>query len=447
MDVRIIDDYTNLALLDLLSSGSTPSKIAIDIQKKYEKKYTKIEIISSLNNVSDEDEEELNLIDPKYLIINDLNTITNGMTKDTYLSYIDRQFFNFDTFILIMDIDTTTTNSKEMLVNILTNCKLNYDKYGMNTKLIIIPNKQNSVTLTLDEEKTHISKLLKLIKDKIKFIYPTLEYKFLRTLYDGDNPLQEIKGFRPILNKYLTSETIVLNNDVITTKLMKISNTNSLHIDGDLTLLYKYYKLYNCLDVEKQKELGSFNDMVIQYVTEWNTSILVEILNRDILKQNNECIKGLEKAKYVLDTIYMLFSRKIPVLFDTSKTIRNKLTKYYVVDIFNKTKPLPLLFGHFDTLINYRYKMPNLVIDSLFSHPEMLIKPPIEIICYLEKMGLENLVDIEFKKEKALDIMRDLNTNPERSEELVILYSYYTSLKDRPTECWLSKNAKIKTSD
>ena len=74
----------------------------------------------------------------------------------------------------------------------------------------------------------------------------------------------------------------------------------------------------------------------------------------------------------------MLFSRKMSVLFDISKTIRNKLTKYYVVDIFNKTKPLPLLFGHFDRLINYRYKMPNLVIDSLFSHPEMLIKPPIE---------------------------------------------------------------------
>ena len=51
------------------------------------------------------------------------------------------------------------------------------------------------------------------------------------------------------------------------------------------------------------------------------------------------------------------------------------------------------------------------------------------------------------KKEKALDIMRDLNTQPERSEELVVLYSYYTSLKDRPTECWLSKNAKVKTSE
>ena len=320
MDIRIINDYTNIALLDLVNFGTTPepSKIAIDIKKKYEKKYTKIEITSSLNNVPDEEEdEELNLIDSKYLIINDLNTITSGMSKDIYVSYINREFFNFDTFILIMDIDpndtvdpnnttnpndTTTSNdtidqNDEMLVNILNNCKLNYDKYGMNTKLIIIPNKQKNITLTLDQEKQQISELLKFLKDKIKSIYPTLEYKFLRTLYDGDIPLQEIKGFRPILNKYLTSETIVLNNDVITTKLMKINNTNSLHIDGDLTLLYKYYKLYNRLDEEKQKELGSFNDMVIQYVTEWNTSLLIDILNKDILKQNKECILGLEKAK------------------------------------------------------------------------------------------------------------------------------------------------------
>ena len=263
MDIRIINDYTNIALLDLVNFGTTPepSKIAIDIKKKYEKKYTKIEITSSLNNVSnEEEEEELNLINSKYLIINDLNTIISGMSKDICVSYIKREFFNFETFILIMDIDPNDTidpnntidPNDEMLVNILNNCKLNYDKYGMNTKLIIIPNKQKNITLTLDQEKIKISELLKSLKDKIKLIYPTLEYKFLRTLYDGDIPLQEIKGFRPILNKYLTSEPIVLNNDVITTKLMKINNTNSLHIDGDLTLLYKYYKLYNYLDEEKQ---------------------------------------------------------------------------------------------------------------------------------------------------------------------------------------------------
>ena len=156
-----------------------------------------IELSESGKQVTKEDIIEIQHLVPKiydfldlekniYLTIYDIPGLNDGRTKDLYFEYINTNFNKFDIIIFVVDITSALNTSDEVdiLENIITNCKNNNEKYDIHNKLIILANKCDEMsisddgTLILEEEHEEMmSQLNKLVDEKIKGIFPSLEHE------------------------------------------------------------------------------------------------------------------------------------------------------------------------------------------------------------------------------------------------------------------------------
>ena len=124
-----------------------------------------------------------------YLTIYDIPGVNNGETKDLYFRYITENFNKFDIIIYVVDIYSAlnTSDERDILDKLVTNCKSNYENYGIHNKVIILANKCDEMylhddghTLVLDEELQEMMDQLKtVVNQKICDTFPTLDYKIL----------------------------------------------------------------------------------------------------------------------------------------------------------------------------------------------------------------------------------------------------------------------------
>ena len=139
-------------------------------------------IVSKIHDFSD---LEKNI----YLTIYDIPGLNDSQTKHLYFKYIDDNFHKFDIIIFVVDIHSSlnTSDENDILVNILTNFKINREKFGIHNKLIILGNKCDDMyladdkkTLVLEEELADMKKQLEIfVKQKVDSIFPSLDYKIL----------------------------------------------------------------------------------------------------------------------------------------------------------------------------------------------------------------------------------------------------------------------------
>ena len=124
-----------------------------------------------------------------YLTIYDIPGVNDGDTKELYFRYITENFNTFDIIIFVVDICSAlnTSDEREILDTLVTNCKSNYENYGIHNKMIILANKCDEMylhddghTLVLDEElQEMMEQLNSVVNQKINSTFPSLDYKIL----------------------------------------------------------------------------------------------------------------------------------------------------------------------------------------------------------------------------------------------------------------------------
>ena len=124
-----------------------------------------------------------------YLTIYDIPGVNDRETKELYFRYITENFNKFDIIIYVVDIYSALNTSDEIdiLDNLVSNCKSNYENYGIHNKMIILANKCDEMylhddghTLVLDEELQEMMDQLKSVVDQtINSTFPCLDYKIL----------------------------------------------------------------------------------------------------------------------------------------------------------------------------------------------------------------------------------------------------------------------------
>ncbi len=116
------------------------------------------------NKLSYEQIQEINYSVPKVYDLIELNDGTNlcifdlpglndSMTKNVYHKYVENNFYKFDIVIFLVDVYDALNTSDEIdvLKMILTNTKLNKEKYDINTRLIIMLNKCDEMEIINNE--------------------------------------------------------------------------------------------------------------------------------------------------------------------------------------------------------------------------------------------------------------------------------------------------------
>ena len=124
-----------------------------------------------------------------YLTIYDIPGLNSSDAKELYFRYITENFKKFDIIIYVVDIylALNTSDEREILNTLVTNCKSNYENYGIHNKMIILANKCDEMylhddghTLVLDEELQEMMDQLKsVVNKKITSTFPCLDYKIL----------------------------------------------------------------------------------------------------------------------------------------------------------------------------------------------------------------------------------------------------------------------------
>jgi len=155
-----------------------------------------------------------------YLTIYDIPGLNDGRTKDVYFEYIENNFNKFDIILFVVDINSALNTSDEVdiLVKIVTNCKLNSEKHGVHNKLIILANKCDEMSLSgkgkpkLEEEHQEMmDQLQALVKEKVDSIFPSLDYRikpissedsYIYRMYDRNRNKKGFELDMKYLNKF-----------------------------------------------------------------------------------------------------------------------------------------------------------------------------------------------------------------------------------------------------
>ena len=129
-----------------------------------------------------------------YLVLYDIPGLNDSTTKEIYYNYIDSIFMKINIIVWTVDVNSSINTSDEIDIcnKLITGIKNNYDKYRINTKLIILLNKcddmyiGNQGNLVLDEDRKYMyDQAKKIIDTRISSIYP--EYKYDMITISSEN--------------------------------------------------------------------------------------------------------------------------------------------------------------------------------------------------------------------------------------------------------------------
>jgi predicted GTPase len=280
------------------------------------------------------------LVKEVYLTVYDIPGLNDARTKDLYFQYIETNFFKFDIILFVVDINSAlnTSDEIEILTKIVSNCKRNFDQFGVHNKLIVMANKCDEMTLDkagnlqLDEELYEMfEQITTQVSQTVNTIFPQLEYdiiplssedsyiyrileqnpdteldmkylnkfgymefgrtrwnklseekkkaqiKKLMSEWDMESTLHitGFNGFRTTLNKFLSIENQkIFVNNHIIYELKQITMNTKVDINDEVLKFFKYYKKYQ--DLNKRIK-GGIN--VIEIFVDHMTAFLKGYVN------------------------------------------------------------------------------------------------------------------------------------------------------------------------
>ena len=128
------------------------------------------------------------LEDNVHLTVYDLPGLNDAQTKEVYFQYMDKNFYKFDVILFIVDIHSAmnTSDESDILERILRNAKINFEKYGIQKKMMVVVNKCDELQCTdgkfsfLDEELEEMyEQVNKIVAERVQNIYPEMDYQIL----------------------------------------------------------------------------------------------------------------------------------------------------------------------------------------------------------------------------------------------------------------------------
>jgi predicted GTPase len=475
--IRETNSSVNKELIELSESGKQVTKEdIIEIQHLVPKIYDFLDLEKNI-----------------YLTIYDIPGLNDGRTKELYFEYINTNFNKFDIIIFVVDITSALNTSDEVdiLENIITNCKNNYEKYDIHNKLIILANKCDEMsisddgTLILEEDHEEMmSQLNKLVDEKIKGIFPSLEHEikpiscedsYIYRMFNRNpefeldmkylnkfgyneygkskwNKLKEserrakikellddidmeetmnitgFNGFKNLLNSYLTpvNQKVYINNH-ISQGLSKIIGNTKIDISEDIQLFYNFSQQYKSL--EKRIKIGInttkiFSNIITEYMETWNTTIIMGFIEIMAAFDPNTTPKWVLKQESFLPQI-----EEAKEIIDNARRLFNGDIPIIVELNNNITEALN---NYYVSDINTKLKP----VGSLFDHLSKLVKYGYTIT--------KNLIDNLFNNQDMINqnpaqIIKYLETLEEdgfiTSEEkkekvldiLIDVYNYFSS--------------------
>ena len=333
----------------LIKKSAAEEKITLEDIK--ETKY----IVPPIHNFS-------SLIKDIYLSVYDIPGLNDAKTRDVYFEYLDKNFYKFDIIIFVIDINSALNTSDEIdiLNKIVSKCERNYSDYNIHTKLLILANKCDEMSLNkhnaleLDEEyeemfeqintqvkQTVAAKFSELeytiipLSSEDSYIYRILEQnpeseldmkyinkfgsmeygrtrwnklseekkkcQFKKLLSDWDMEttlnLTGFNGFKEVLNSYLTSENQKLFvNNHIIYELKNIKDNDKVDINDDIQLFYKYYLKYKSIHKRIKKGINVM-EIFSDYITKYLNDYKLKVLDMFIESTKEVKICNTDKGK------------------------------------------------------------------------------------------------------------------------------------------------------
>jgi len=121
-----------------------------------------------------------------YLSVYDIPGLNDAKTQELYFQYLETNFYKFDIILFVVDINSAlnTSGEVEILTKIISNCKRNFEEFGVHNKLIVMANKCDEMSLTddgdlqLEEEHAEMfDQITKQVSQTVNDIFPELEYE------------------------------------------------------------------------------------------------------------------------------------------------------------------------------------------------------------------------------------------------------------------------------
>ena len=143
------------------------------------------------------------------LTVYDIPGLNDCQTKNLYFQYLNDNFYKFDVILFIVDIHSAlnTSDESDILEKILQNSKENFEKYGIQKKLIVVANKCDELIFNgdqfefQDEELGEMfNQIETIVKQRVDNIYPDMQYSivplssedsYIYRMYD-ENPTYEL---------------------------------------------------------------------------------------------------------------------------------------------------------------------------------------------------------------------------------------------------------------
>jgi len=303
-----------------------------------------------------------------YLTIYDIPGVNDGETKDLYFRYITENFNKFDIIIYVVDIYSAlnTSDERDILDKLVTNCKSNYENYGIHNKVIILANKCDEMylhddghTLILDEELQEMMDQLKtVVNQKISDTFPTLDYKilpissensFIYRVYSKDstieldmkylnkfgyneygrtrwNKLTEKKK-RSMIRKLLDDPENDVNETLTTTGFTGFKNTLNKYLSKRNQKIYinnhiqqEIQKIVGNTQIDITTDINKFYEYYLMYkdlssrITDGidTHALFVTAITKYLHKWNDDIINGFIKAEpiTVVQTGKKIFKKK-----------------------------------------------------------------------------------------------------------------------------------------
>ena len=286
-----------------------------------------------------------------YLTIYDIPGLNDSQTKQLYYQYINDNFNKFDIIIFVVDIYSALNTSDEcdILVNLLTNCKKNYEKFGIHNKVIILANKCDEMfldksskswisgllwdsktkslpKLVMEEELQEMfEQLTKIVQQKVTDIFPTLEYKilpissedsYIYRVYSRDETLDlDIKYLNKFgYNEYGKTRWNRLDEPKKQSKIKEL--LSSINLDETLTIT----------------GFNGFRNTLNEFLSNENQKLFIN----NHITQGIQLINGHNKLdiNQDIETFYKYYckynelSKKIKSGIDTQVIFKGAITKY-----------------------------------------------------------------------------------------------------------------------
>ncbi len=241
--------------------------------------------------------------------------------------------------------------------------------------------------------------------------------------------LTGFNGFRDKFNTYLSpqNQKIFVHNHLIY-ELKQIKDNHKVDITNDIQEFYKYYQKYKDLDKSIKIKFSAYENFKDPSIKTTNnvTNIFVEHLTLFLSGYKSKVLDGfinivdepksykikdeafipqIEESKTIIDNMIRLFNGDCPIIKEISVMINNTLQLYYNQEINNKSKPLKTVYNYIMNLLGFDIKPSTINIDNFFDNPNIMQNDAESIISYIEKFEENNLINIESKIDKVLEVL------------------------------------------